>query len=441
VKRWCRVLPAALALALAACGPRIAAARDDAPAAVPASVPLHVMTLGFVGAEHGVRDAATYRFGIAASYAQAASVLTWAITDDRFAPAVHAAGMHTAFYTDPHRLSPNGFPMAHAVPGDERAYYHNCDGSRVRTSYDGTLTQNVGDLASPALLTFWNAYIDAHQRATGAAYDAVWEDDAGPLGEFYQPFDTPLPGCWYPGDARYADEQRAFDAHAHLPVIFENLANHHGAHVSDAVALVAAPNVVAGLLEFCFANGYGGRDARAKEAGTIWRVEEETVVRVIAERRMLICYDYPSGAADAAAYDQRGYIAASFLLTFDPRWSVLAEQVETPSGVDAEPESAFVPLDPVRAAPQSIEDLRTATGAYAREYRACYLHGRLLGGCAIVVNPDAHLPVFFPFRDGYRRTLRIAGRGAIAGIDDGTIALGAAPATLVAPLGWVIALR
>jgi len=436
---WRRYGAALVALALVACDPRVDAA-PLAPAE-PAEVPLHVKTLGFVGAEHGIRDAATYRFGIAASYAQAASVLTWAVTDDRYVRAVHAAGMHTTFYTDPHRLSPSGFPMAQTIPADERAYYHNCDGSRVRTSYDGTLTQNVGDPASPALLAFWNGYIDAHQRATGDAYDAVWEDDAGPLNEFYQPFDTPLPGCWYPGEARYDDAQRAFDARAHLPVIFENLANHHGAQISGSAALVGAPNVIAGLLEFCFANGYGGRDPRAKEGGTIWTVEQETVLRVLGEDRMLVCYDYPSGAASASAYDQRGYILASLLLTYDAALSVLAEQVATPSGVDAEPESALVPLEPVAAQPASIAALRTATGAYAREYRACYLRGRPLGACAIVVNPNEHAPVLFPFRAGYTRTLRISGRGAIAGIDDGAIAFGGAPGALVEPLGWVIAIR
>jgi hypothetical protein len=371
----------------------------------------------------------------------AARWLTWAATDDRYAAAIHAAGIKTTFYVDPHRMSANGFPMLHAVPTDERAYYHNCDGTRVATSYDGSLRQEVGDPASPALQAFFNAYIDTHQRATGNAYDAVWEDDAGPLSEFYQGFEQPIPGCWYPGDERYNAAQRAFDAGTHVPVIFENLANHHGATVSQSAALVGSPNVIAGLLEFCFADGYGGSGARAKESGTNWTVEENTALQVIAERRMLVCYNYPSSAITPQALDQRGYIFASFLLTYDPQESVLAEQVTTASGVPVEPEAAFVPLQPVLAAPPSIDGLRTATGTYAREFRACYVRGTLVGGCAVVVNPNPLLPMPFPFRDGYRRTLQISGSGIVDGIDNGKMSFGAPPNAFVAPRGWSIALR
>ncbi len=424
---------------LAACAP-LARAAQAAAGAAPAIAQTHVKTFGFIGAEHSARNAATYQFGIEPSYAQAAAWMTWAATDDRFARAIHAAGMKTAFYVDPHRISANGFPMIHAVPTDEHAYYHNCDGSRVQTSFNGSLEQNVGDPAAPALQTFFNDYIDARQRTTGGSYDAVWEDDAGPLSEFYQPFRAPLPGCWYPGDARYDDAQRAFDLHAHLPVIFENLANHHGATLSRAVPLVGAPNVIAGVLEFCFANGYEGHDARAKEAGTIWEVEENTALAVLGEHRMFLCYDYPGSSASPAAIDQRGYIAASFLLTFDPEESVLAEAVDTPSGVPVEPEMEIVPLEPVVPTPASIDALRTPSGAYAREYRACYIAGKLAGGCAVVVNANAVVPVRFPFR-GYTRTIQLRGRGVIAGVDDGTLAFGGAPADLVPPRGWVIALH
>lgn len=410
-------------------------------AAAPQRVPEHVPTFGSIGAEHARRVPADYEFGIGTSYAQAAKWVTWAATDDRYAAAIHAAGIKTTFYVDPHRISANGFPMDHATPSDESAYYHNCDGSRVRTSYDGKLTQDVGDPASPALNAFFNGYIDAHQRKTGHAYDAVWEDDAGPLSEFYQPFVQPLPGCWYPGDDRYDAEQRAFDAHAHLPVIYENLANHHGGTESKSVALVGSPNVVAGLLEFCFANGYGGNDPRAKESGEIWTVEENTVLDVLAERRMLVCYNYPSSAATPQAIDQRGYIFASLLLTFDPERSVLAEQVETPSGVPVEPEAAFVPLDPVVAQPRTIAGLRTATGVYGREYRACYVRGKPIGACAIVVNPNPILPLPFPWRGAYSRTLQISGRGVIDGVDDGRLTFGPPPPLLVGARGWVIVAR
>lgn len=440
--RVATLLGAALAvLLLAACDPRVSAAAAAPAAAAGANVPTHVKTFGWIGAEHAVRNAADYEFGIAASYAQAARWLTWAATDDRFARQIHAAGIKTTFYADPHRLSTNGFPMTRALPSDEQAYYHNCDGSRVTTSYDGKLQQFVGDPASAALLKFFNSYIDQRQAATGNAYDAVWEDDAGPLSEFYQPFTQPLPGCWYPGDARYDAALRAFDGAAHLPVIFENLANHHGSHVSKSAQLVGSPNVIAGLLEFCFANGYGGQDARAKESGTIWSVEENTVLDVVNERRMLICYDYPSSAETPAAYDQRGYIAASFFLTYDPDESVLAEQVGTPSGVPVEPEMTLVPLQPVVPEPRTIDALRTPAGAYAREYRACYVRGAPVGPCAIVVNPNPLLPVLFPYRDGYHRTLRFTGRGVVDGLDDGKIVIGGPPGMMVGPRGWVIALH
>jgi hypothetical protein len=132
---------------------------------------------------------------------------------------------------------------------------------------------------------------------------------------------------------------------------------------------------------------------------------------------------------------------AAFLLTFDPDESVLAEQVTTPSGVPVEPEMTFVPLDPVLPAPPAIDGLRVDGGAYLREYRACYLRGVPVGACAVAVNPSALVPAVFPHRDAYRRTLQIGGRGVVEGIDDGTISYGGAPAPLIAPRGWVIALH
>jgi hypothetical protein len=155
---------------------------------------------------------------------------------------------------------------------------------------------------------------------------------------------------------------------------------------------------------------------------------------------MFLCYDYPGGSESPAAIDQRGFIDASFLLTFDPEQSVLAEAVDTPSGVPVEPEMEIVPREPVVPTPSSIDALRTPSGAYAREYRACYIAGKLAGGCAVVVNPNADVPVRFPFR-GYTRTIQLRGRGVIAGLDDGLLAFGGAPAELIPPRGWVLALR
>jgi hypothetical protein len=429
---------AALALAtllLCGCDPRPAAAEGAAAAATTAYT--HVKTFATIGAEHTQRDAANYEYGIQTSYAQAASWVTWAATDDRFAKAIHAHGMKTTFYADPHRISRGGFPMRDAIPTAETAYFHTCDGRRVQTSFDGSVAQYVGDPASPALASYFNDYIDERMRATGGSYDAVWEDDAGPLSEFYQPFSAPFASCWYPGDVKYNAAQRAFDARSHLPVIFENLANHRGLKMSSSVDLIDTPNVIAGLLEYCFAFGSEGR---AKEFGADWKTEENTAIAVTARaHRMLFCFNYPSSAETPTAIDARGYILASFLLTFDPERSVLAEQAGGPSGLTVEPEAALVPLQPAIPTPVDIDGLRTSSGAYAREYRACYEAGTLAGPCAIVVNPN-RFPVLFPYR-GYTRTMTISGRGIVPGLDDGRIGFGGPPGLVLPAQGWAIAFR
>lgn len=400
----------------------------------------HVKTFAEIGPERSARDTANYDYGILASYAQAALWVSWAATDDRYARQLRMLGIKTVFYVDPHRLSPSGFPMAQTIPSDETAYYHSCDGTRVHTSYNGRSTQYVGNPASPALNAFFDRYVREHARVGDEPnYDAVWEDDAGPLSEFYQAFVEPLPGCWYPGDVAYMRELSAFQRHSPLPILMENLANWHGAHPSKAIDLLDNPNVIGGLLEFCFS---ATSHARAKESGTAWLVQQETALRVIAEEhKQFFCFNYLDGGDDAASIDRRGYVFASFLLSYDPTLSVLAEQVATPSGVSVEPEAAFVPLQPVVPTPRDPSALRTQHGAYAREFRACSIHGTPVGRCAIVVNPSAFGMAAFPYPGKYKHTLRIEGRGAIEGIDTGRITIDpAAPPAALPPRGWVIAI-
>jgi hypothetical protein len=75
--------------------------------------------------------------------------------------------------------------------------------------------------------------------------------------------------------------------------------------------------------------------------------------------------------------------------------------------------------------PTSILNLIAFTGVFAREYRACYIQGKLVGKCAAVVNSQhSGTPRSFPWPRKYRHTLVLTGGGVL---DGGTIATNGPP--------------
>jgi hypothetical protein len=212
------------------------------------------------------------------------------------------------------------------------------------------------------------------------------------------------------------------------PVVINTLAG-HAADIPGKVAGVRGKNIVGAMFEACFNNRF-------------WDSAEQSQLQTIAllksQRKPagpgFWCYLNGTTTDAASSIPQRLFAYASFLLTYDPQYSVFQESFSTkPSTFKVMPETQFVPLVPVTT-PSDVAQLRDNSGAYVREYRYCYYRRTLLGACKIVVNPG-DTPVSVS-ADGYRHSMTLAGGGIL---DGGQVEFNApAPSTLNAKSGAIL---
>ncbi len=154
-----------------------------------------------------------------------------------------------------------------------------------------------------------------------------------------------------------------------------------------------------------------------------WSVEEDAQLEAIAAVKStgkapgpgFWCYvDGSSGSLTGSlATAVRLYYYASFLLTYDPNYSVYQVAFTTPSGFSVFPETGFVPTGPA-STPSSVTSLLSSTGAYVQEYSACYYRGSLIGRCEIAVNPGTST-VSIPNPYGLSHSMALSGGGVLDG--------------------------
>ncbi len=130
----------------------------------------------------------------------------------------------------------------------------------------------------------------------------------------------------------------------------------------------------------------------------------------------------------------RQYAYASFLLTYDPNYSVFEESFTTPSAFKVFPETGFVPLSPV-SIPASVASLLTSTRAYEQRYNSCYYRGSSLGHCEIIVNPSTTSSVSVPNPWGLRHSMVLSGNGVL---DGGTASFSGGVPTRMGPKSGLI---
>lgn len=347
----------------------------------------HLLTGDYLGGYYGTHNVA---WGSAAPY------LTWAQTGVTDANAISSTGIKTQFYTIPTRVAV-GDPM---YTSDETTFAHDCSSNRVTTVF-GTSTQYVTDVNSSSLRNLYTSKVT--QQIGSAHFDAVFEDDAGPLSAYGL---ATLP-CNYSDSAWIAGGQALNDA-APRPVIFNGLSSFNGHDVSQSIALLSTSNTIGGNLEHCYSD-----NAIPEQNAWAWVAMENTELQVGAQGKLFECM-LRNTSSGATAQQARTYALASFLLTYNPQTSIFWEEFATPSGFHVEPESQLVALNPVVAQPGSVSALQTSSGAYGREYRNCYYAGNYVGPCAVAVNSDTSVQHLFPYPQ-YTHTLVLNGAGVLDG--------------------------
>ncbi len=378
-----------------------------------ATTPQHVLTADFFGPPYGSTTIAP---------SEAAPYLTWAQVGIRDATAVAASGIKTQYYIDPGLTIANRGDQMYT--SDETTFAHDCFGGRISVPYD-SLTEYLMAVEQPSMRAVFARWVD---RITSVAhYDALFEDDGNPPSEYLR--FRPMP-CGY-SDAGWL---RALDSLNHaspIPVIINGLNASKRPLPSALIGLLSSDKTLGLNYESCYSSA-----TQRKMTGTIWEAMENSELLVAAARKLFQC-TARDGAAATASTDQRLFVYASFLLSYDPATSVIWEDYATPSKFRVEPESELVALEPLGITPSDVSGLQVVGGTYARRFRRCYIRGQFVGPCAAVVNPDSSKHAF-PYHE-YNHTLVLHGGGVL---DGGTIAVnGPPPASQLGPVEAVLAFR
>jgi hypothetical protein len=358
--------------------------------------------------------------------AQAAPHLNWAETGVANTPAIYNAGIKTMVYFDMDRLVPDDSLYAQ-LSGSE--YEETCSGARI-SDYQDDVTQYVTNPASSAMRSAVDAYVTAATK--GYPVDAIFEDDADPLSEYPASYFSPGSPCDYSDSAWIAGEEALLAGYDHDTFVngFSNMTQ--AAPIPNTTQLLANASTIGGNMESCYV-----RDASPIEEGSwVWTGTENTSLLVTGEGKYFECWAMDYGAA-SSEIASRIYALASFLMTYNPTYSIFREGYATPSGLHVMPESQLVPMQPVVAQPSNVSTLDESY-VYVREYHACYYDGKLVGQCAMVVNNDTAPHPTPALALTYHHTLTLSGEGIL---DGGSVGFaGAAPPASVPALSAFIAM-
>ena len=445
-------------VALAATATLAVTACSSSPTAVAASEHLptlkHIGTLAFVD-----WTGKPYTFGT--HWQTLRPYVDYAVVSPRAANDLAALGIKTGFYVTVHTVCiPRTYgecqPDARTLP--ESAFVHSCTPPYGRVMWNPEASaanphafyQFLGDVHSQALAERWNDFIEhtRHTQYGDIHFDFAFEDNAMVPGDnlSWQHYyvqgsaveQSPRPYCGY-SDQNFIHDELHLENQAHIPLIVNAInASDQRPKASLAVSyLPQSKNAIGAMLEYMYGSTVNGSD-REKEGDDIWRSEENSELGMVRGHKLFIGYPH-NGGSDAHALDVRGYQYASLLLGFDQRYIALAQDGPgTRSGIGLNPEIGLVAADPLVAAPDDVESLRTSSGAYVREFARCSIWGKPIGTCATVVNPSSTGTTGFPhLRQSYTHRINISGAGVVSGIDDGRLTLETAsyPQEL-APKDW-----
>jgi hypothetical protein len=363
----------------------------------------HVLTADYLGGYGG-----TYAFpwSVEAPYVNWAKASNPTDSDEQ-----REVGIKTYVYTDPNDTYPGG-PL---YTSDESTFAHTCAGSRIYARHYG-LNHYLMDPHSSNLLQLWRDSLPDH-----AHYDVIFQDDTNTL---YEMNGTPC---------NYAPAEW-LQAHVNETEGLGYPAIYNGAAQTNTIGMNQATNVQGGMAEQCYATP----NSAGRITDSFWQTMENVEIQMAQQRKLFFCLS-DSRTDAASSIDARTYDLASFLLTYDPTTSILMEFFGTSSSFHVEPETQLVALYPVVPTPSNVSSLKTASGAYGREYNACYLAGAFVGRCAVAINPSSFNTYSFPFAGRYTHSLVLMGGGVL---DGGSVATnGPPPPGQLTPRHSVVALR
>lgn len=359
------------------------------------SVPAHVMTSAIVWGYGGVPTSV--------SISSVKPYVTWVQTGSAYAGQMRSNGLKVDIYENFWRNYSSDNPTvgySDLKPGGSHAPAEakTCTGSAIYDStYGGGYEADARSSYAAGHAQVFNNY---RINSYSGQYDAVFSDDTGAMGGI------PLPCNW--SLSSYQSATNAVHAALRVPVFVNTLGA--AANPVNQVGYTNASNVIGGMCELCLAeHNSSGYDVA--QTGSFWQGIENAAIDLVNNHK--IFWDYARATGDPSTETGlRKYIYASFLLTYSPSYSMLQEAFQSAYKFPVMPETGFVPLNPVTTA-SSVTGYRTSTGAYMRQFGACYYRGSYKGKCAVVVNPTGST-VSIP-TTAYSHALGMAGGGVLDG--------------------------
>ena len=394
---------------------QIAVAPPPTPTPNPNSSP--TPTPGPIAMTHVQNFAYIYGYGGAPTTVPIGSMspwVNWTMTDEQHAASLRAAGVKVQVYSNFWRNyttdNPNvGYTDLEPGGAHSAAEATDCSNNPVKDSNYGGGYE--ADARSSSALGHAQTVANYRLGEYNGNYDALFADDSGAVWGITLP-------CNY--------DQAAYDSavnvvHAALGVPMWINALGAPPNPANSVDLVQPSNVLGAMCEMCYSlNG----SSDSVQTGTSWQNVENAEIGTIAQHKVFWLYGRATGSA-AVETALRLYTYASFLLTYDPNYTMFQEALSTPSGFPVMPETALVPTNPLTTQ-SSISGYQAPGGSYMREFADCYYQGTFVSNCAVVVNSGATtVPVA---TTSYSHALVLSGSGVL---DGGSVSFsGAAPSQL-----------
>jgi hypothetical protein len=363
------------------------------------SAPRHVMNSVILWGYGGVPTSV--------SLSKVAPWLSWAMTGSQYAATIRSAGIKVIPYVNFWRNHKTDNPIigyTDLKPGGAHAAAEakTCGGSVIYDPiYGGGYAADARKTSSA--IGHAKVLIYYREQQFGRNWDAMLADQ---VGTFLQM----TPPCNY-SPATYPSAVNT--VHSYLGI--HMWVNALGKKLDPYIGQVTNPsNVVGGMCEGCYGQNFSGTDKLDTSYDGIWQWVENTEISTIAKHKIFWDYARISGYAQ---YELgfRKYVYASFLLGYSPSYAMLQTALKTYSGFPVMPETGLVPLNPLTTA-SNVSGYRSSTGAYVRQFGACYYRGTYHSKCAVAVNPNAS-SVYLPstIRGAYYHSLVLVGSGVLDG--------------------------
>jgi hypothetical protein len=348
----------------------------------------------------------------------------WAQTDQTHAPILRSAGIKVDIYTNFWRNYSTDNPIVgynDLKPGGAHAAAEakDCSGNSITDpNYGGGYE---ADPRTSAALGHAQNFISYRLSSFGSNYDAIFTDDAGSVGGITLP-------CNY-DQATYDQAVNSVNTALGYPLWLNALGAF--ANPASGVDLAQPANVLGLMCEICYSSN-AGSNGDFVHTGTFWQNIENAEIAMVSQRKVF--WDYARATGDPSIETAlRTYVYASFILGYDPQYTMLEEAFRTPSGFPVMPEAGLVPMDPLTTA-GSVAGYQQPGGAYMREFAHCYYRGSFVDRCAVVVNSSPAMSAPVP-TTSYTHAMSVSGSGVL---DGGTIAFNASAPTQLAPGSAVV---